>query len=85
MAKFTDENGSFKSNYKREQVGYIIELMEWVYEHNNMTHEEKLNNLLNLEEIHENHLKQIFPSGNYAWEKFSDKLTKDINNEKRRN
>ncbi len=78
MAKFTDETGSFKSNYEKGQVGFIVELMEWVYEHNNMTYDEKLDYLLRLEEVHENHLKQLFPAGNYTWEKWSDKLKQSV-------
>lgn len=76
-AKFTDEEGKFKSSFKSDQVGYIVELMEWVYEHNNMTYEEKLDTLLKLEEVHERHLKKLFPEGNYSWEKWSDKLKKN--------
>jgi hypothetical protein len=77
MAKFTDENGKFKSNYEKGKVGYIIELMEWIYEHNNMTYDEKLDYLLKLEEVHENHLKEVFPAGNYRWDdRWSDKLIK---------
>lgn len=72
--KFTDENGNFVSSYQREQVGYIVELMEWVYEHNNMTYEEKMQNLLNLEGIHDSQLKTLFPEGNYSFERLSDKL-----------
>lgn len=72
--KFTDENGGFVSNYERHQVGYIVELMEWVYEHNNMTKEEKIKYLLGLEGIHDSHLKTLFPEGNYSFERLSDKL-----------
>jgi hypothetical protein len=77
MAKFTDENGRFKSNYEPGQVGYLVEIMEWVYLHNNMTYDEKLDYLLKLEEAHENHLKEVFPAGNYRWDnRWSDKLIK---------
>lgn len=74
MNKYTDENGGFKSSYQKGQIGFIVELMEWVYDHNNMTLEEKRNYLVQLEEIYENHLKTLFPAGNYTWEKWSDKL-----------
>jgi hypothetical protein len=74
MYKYTDENGGFKSSYEKGQVGFIVELMEWVYEHNNMTLDEKKNYLILLEEVYESHLKTLFPSGNFTWEKWSDKL-----------
>lgn len=74
MNKYTDENGKFKSSFEKSQVGFIVELMEWVYEHNNMTLKEKKKSLDLLEKMYEEHLKTVFPAGNYTWEKWSDKL-----------
>jgi hypothetical protein len=74
MDKFTDENGNFKSNYDKDQLGYIIELSEWVFEHNNMSIEEKKEYLLGLEKMIDTRLKVLFTAGNYSFEKFSDKL-----------
>lgn len=74
MNKYTDENGKFKSSFEKNQVGFIVELMEWVYEHNNMTLKEKKKSLDLLEKMYEEHLKTVFPAGNYTWEKWSDKL-----------
>jgi hypothetical protein len=74
MDKFTDETGNFKSNYDKDQLGYIIELSEWVFEHNNMSIEEKKEYLLGLEKMIDTRLKVLFPAGNYSFEKNSDKL-----------
>jgi hypothetical protein len=74
MDKFTDETGNFKSNYDKDQLRYIIELSEWVFEHNNMSIEEKKEYLLGLEKMIDTRLKVLFPAGNYSFEKNSDKL-----------
>ena len=74
MDKFTDETGNFKSNYDKDQLRYIIELSEWVFEHNNISIEEKKEYLLGLEKMIDTRLKVLFPAGNYSFEKNSDKL-----------
>lgn len=71
--KFTNEKGEFVSNYEKGQMGYLLELMEWVYHHNNMTKKDKLNYLLQLESMQEEHNKQVFP-GLVVTDKWSDKL-----------
>jgi len=72
--KHTDENGYFKSEYPKDTVGYSLDMMEWIYNHPTMKKSEKLEILLPLEEHHMKHLNKMFPSGNFKWDKWSDKL-----------
>jgi len=72
--KHTDEDGNFKSNYPKNTVGYHLDIMEWIYFHPNMTQKEKLEILIPLEEHHMKYLNEMFPGGNFKWEKWSDKI-----------
>jgi hypothetical protein len=72
--KHIDEDGNFKSNYPKNTVGYHLDIMEWIYFHPNMTQKEKLEILILLEEHHMKYLNEMFPEGNFKWEKWSDKI-----------
>ncbi len=53
--RFVGENGEFVSTYKLEKgticIGYLEELLEWVYYHDVLTKEEKLQRILPIENI----------------------------------
>lgn len=50
-----DENGNFKSEYPHENgkfsIGYIEDACQWIFYRNDLTNEEKLERILNLENI----------------------------------
>jgi hypothetical protein len=63
-AKFTGPNGEFQSTHQLEPgtvtIGYLEELLEWLFYHNNLTDDEKLEKILNIEGMIRELLKDSF-------------------------
>ena len=62
MAKFTDKDGKFESTHKHAEgetsIGYLEELLEWIYEHDNMSKKEKMKFTLSIEDMIEEFLNE---------------------------
>lgn len=61
--RFVGPNGEFVPTVQPPEgtmsLQYLEELMEWLYYHDNITEEEKLKQLLNIEKIAADHLKKL--------------------------
>ena len=59
--RFTGTDGEFVSTFKNEpgktSIGYLEELLEWLYYHDNIDNDEKLEKILGLEEMISKFLK----------------------------
>lgn len=73
LPPYTAEDGSFKSTFQPNQVGYAFELLRWIYNHNNMTIDEKRKYLVQLEDMLEKDFKEQFGL-NSTIERLSEKL-----------
>ena len=53
--RFVGPDGGFKPTYQPKKgtmtIGYLEELLEWLYYHDNITDEEKMQNILNIEKM----------------------------------
>ena len=62
--KFTGPNGEFQSTHQLEPghitIGYLEEMLEWLFYHNNMPKKEKLENILNVERMIKDLVKSEF-------------------------
>lgn len=62
--KFTGPNGEFQSTHQLEPghitIGYLEEMLEWLFYHNNMSKKEKLKNILNVESMIKDLVKSSF-------------------------
>ena len=62
--KFTGPNGEFQSTHQLEPghitIGYLEEMLEWLFYHNNMSKKEKLENILNVESMIKDLVKSQF-------------------------
>ena len=62
--KFTGPNGEFQSTHQLEPghitIGYLEEMLEWLFYHNNMPKKEKLENILNIESMIKDLVKSQF-------------------------
>lgn len=61
--RFVGKDGEFVPTEQPAEgtvtLAYLEELMEWVYYHDNITYDEKLEQLTNLEKLTEKHLRKI--------------------------
>lgn len=69
-----DENGGFKTEFKKHELGYWNDCILWLYYHNNLSFEDKLKLIKVCEETIEVNLKKHFPKGTVMTDKMSDKL-----------
>jgi len=78
--KFTGPNGEFQSTHKLEPgtvtIGYLEELLEWLFYHNNLTYDEKLEKILNIEGMIIELLKDSFTPAYVEYTTWSTKLKK---------
>ena len=62
--KFTGTNGEFQSTQQLEPghitIGYLEEMLEWLFYHNNMSKKEKLKNIINVEDMIKDLVKSQF-------------------------
>lgn len=63
LEELTDKDGNFKSKYpggpeKGYSLGYLEELCEWLYVHDDLTNDEKLLQILVIEDLIEKSLKE---------------------------
>jgi hypothetical protein len=83
--RFTGPDGEFISTFKKEPgkitIGYLEELLEWLYYHDNIDNDEKMKNILVIEEMISKLLKDsnmVRGGINYV-PTWSVKLKKDMN------
>jgi hypothetical protein len=78
--KFTGPNGEFQSTYQLEPgtvtIGYLEELLEWLFYHNNLTYDEKLEKILNIEGMIIELLNDSFAPAYVEYTTWSTKLKK---------
>ena len=63
-------DGGFQSEFpggknKNYSIGYLEDLCEWVYHHDNMTNKQKLKTILKIEKIIAKMVKRIVKNCNY--------------------
>ena len=80
--KFTGPNGEFQSTHQLEPghitIGYLEEMLEWLFYHNNMHKKEKLKNILNVESMIKDLVKSQFDPVNAEYiPTWSKKLIKN--------
>jgi hypothetical protein len=82
--KFVGSDGEFKSTVDIEpgkvNIAYLMEMLEWIYYHNNMTDEYKLKYITDVEDMIQHLLDNMNIGLNTKYERtWSAKLKGDIN------
>jgi hypothetical protein len=82
--RFVGPDGEFASTFKKDpgkiNIGYLEELLEWLYYHDNIDNDEKLEKILSIELVISNLLNEsgMFKGGVNYIPTWSVKLKKDM-------